>query len=202
MILLQKRTLIPSNEQYQAVIKDLTDKNLFRTLIAVRLGCEMGMTRLEIVNARLSDLDRYHNRGLWVEIAKKVHRGNKIVDGVKTAQFQARSREIPMNTSLYALVKGFASKSPVYLLYREKGDIMKPLQTRNLNSLYTVAEIPWSTHKSRHYFANRMKDYMREKHQVDEGLLADLLGHKKTQTQQYGSLSWDYKQRVIDEVFR
>ena len=199
---MQKRTLIPSNEQYQAVIKDLTDKNLFRTLIAVRLGCEMGMTRLEIVNARLSDLDRYHNRGLWVEIAKKVHRGNKIIDGKKTAQFQARSREIPMNTSLYALVKGFASKSPVYLLYREKGDIMKPLQTRNLNSLYTVAEIPWSTHKSRHYFANRMKDYMREKHQVDEGLLADLLGHKKTQTQQYGSLSWDYKQRVIDEVFR
>jgi integrase len=199
---MQKRTLIPSNEQYQTVIKDLTDKNLFRTLIAVRLGCEMGMTRLEIVNARLSDLDRYHNRGLWVEIAKKVHRGNKIIDGKKTAQFQARSREIPMNTSLYALVKGFASKSPVYLLYREKGDIMKPLQTRNLNSLYTVAEIPWSTHKSRHYFANRMKDYMREKHQVDEGLLADLLGHKKTQTQQYGSLSWDYKQRVIDEVFR
>ena len=199
---MQKRTLIPSNEQYQTVIKDLTDKNLFRTLIAVRLGCEMGMTRLEIVNARLSDLDRYHNRGLWVEIAKKVHRGNKIIDGKKTAQFQARSREIPMNTSLYALVKGFASKSPVYLLYREKGDIMKPLQTRNLNSLYTVAEIPWSTHKSRHYFANRMKDHMREKHQVDEGLLADLLGHKKTQTQQYGSLSWDYKQRVIDEVFR
>jgi integrase len=190
---MQKRTLIPSNDQYQAVIKDLTDKNLFRTLIAVRLGCEMGMTRLEIVNARLSDLDRYHNRGLWVEIAKRVKRGN---------DFKARSREIPVNTSLYALIKGFASKSPVYILYREKGDIMKPLQTRNLNSLYENAKIPWSTHKSRHYFANRVKDYMREKQQVDEGLLADLMGHKKTMTQSYGSLSWDYKQRVIDEVFR
>jgi integrase len=199
---MQKRTLIPSNEQYQKIIKELTDKNLFRTLIAVRMGCEMGMTRLEIANARLSDLDRYHNRGLWVEIAKKVHRGNKTVDGVKTAQFQARSREIPMNSSLYGLVKGFASRSPVYILYREKGDIMKPLTTRNLNSLYTQAEIPWSTHKSRHYFANRVKDHMREKQQVDEGLLADLLGHKKTQTQQYGSLSWDYKLRVIDEVFK
>jgi len=198
----EKRSLIPSNEQYQQTIKELTDKNLFRTLIAVRLGCEMGMTRLEIVNARLSDLDRYHNRGLWVEIAKKVHRGNKIIDGEKTAQYKQRSREIPMNTSLYALVKGFASNSPVFILYRNKGDIMKPLQTRNLNSLYENAGIPWSTHKSRHYFANRMKDYMREKHQVDEGLLADLMGHKKSMTQSYGSLSWDYKQRVIDEVFR
>jgi integrase len=157
------------------------------------MGCEMGMTRIEIVNARLSDLDRYHNRGLWVEIAKKVKRGS---------EYKARSREIPMNPSLYGLIKGFASKSPVYILYREKGDIMKPLQTRNLNSLYESALIPWSTHKSRHYFANRVKDHMREKQQVDEGLLADLLGHKKTQTQQYGSLSWDYKLRVIDEVFK
>lgn len=199
---MNKRTLIPSNEQYQQIIKQLTDKNLFRTLIAVRMGCEMGMTRLEIVNARLSDLDRYHNRGLWVEIAKKVHRGNKIVDGVKTAQFQARSREIPMNSSLYGLVKGFASKSPIYILYREKGDIMKPLTTRNLNSLYEMAKIPWSTHKSRHYFNNRVMDWMRNARQVDEGLLADLMGHKKTQTQQYGSLSWDYKQDVIDKVFQ
>lgn len=199
---MKKRTLIPSNEQYQQTIKELTDKNLFRTLIAVRMGCEMGMTRLEIVNARLSDLDRYHNRGLWVEIAKKVHRGNKIIDGEKKPVFLARSREIPVNTGLYALIKGFASTSPVYVLNRIKGDIMKPLQTRNLNSLYTRAGIPWSTHKSRHYFANRVKDYMRETKQVDEGLLADLLGHKKTQTQQYGSLSWDYKQRVIDEVFK
>ena len=198
----KKRSLIPSNEQYQQTIKELTDKNLFRTLIAVRMGCEMGMTRLEIVNARISDLDRYHNRGLWVEIAKKVHRGNKIVDGVKTAQFQARSREIPMNTSLYALVKGFASKSPVYILYREKGDIMKSLETRNLNTLYTNAGISWSTHKSRHYFKNRILDWMRTNRQVDFELLADLLGHKKTQTMQYGSISWDYKQNIIDEVFK
>lgn len=190
---MQKRTLIPSNEQYQQVIKDLTDKNLFRTLIAVRMGCEMGMSRLEIVNARLSDLDRYHNRGLWVEIAKRVYRGG---------EQKPRSREIPMNPSLYGLIKGFTSQSPAYILYREKGDIMKPLQTRNLNSLYESAFIPWSTHKSRHYFSNRIMDWMRNARQVDEGLLADLLGHKKTQTQQYGSLSWDYKLRVIDEVFK
>jgi integrase len=199
---MEKRTLIPSNEQYQQTIKELTDKNLFRTLIALRMGCEMGMTRLEIVNARLSDLDRYHQRGLWVEIAKKVHRGNKIVDGVKTAQFQARSREIPMNHELYALVKGFASKSPYFIVYREKGDIMEPLETRNLNTLYTIANIPWSTHKSRHYFKNRILDWMRTNRQVDFELIADLMGHKKTQTMQYGSLSWDYKLKIIDEVFK
>jgi integrase len=199
---MEKRSLIPSNEQYQQIIKELTNKNLFRTLIAVRMGAEMGMTRLEIVNARLSDLDRYHNRGLWVEIAKKVRRGYKIVDGVKTAQYQARSREIPVNQWLYALIKGFASRSPVYVLYREKGDLMKPLETRNLNTLYTKANIPWSTHKSRHYYKNRILDWMRTNHQVDFELLSDLLGHKKTQTMEYGSISWDYKLKVIDEVFK
>jgi len=199
---MQKRTLIPSNDQYQSVIKELTDKNLFRTLIALRMGAEMGMTRIEIANARLSDLDRYHNRGLWVEIAKKVRRGSKTIDGVKTPVFQARSREIPMNSSLYALVKGFASKSPVYILYREKGDLMKPLETRNLNTLYENAHIPWSTHKSRHYYKNRVLDWMRTNKQVDFELLSDLLGHKKTQTMQYGNISWDYKQKTIDEVFK
>jgi len=137
-----------------------------------------------------------------VEIAKKVHRGNKIVDGVKTAQFQARSREIPVNSSLYGLIKGFASRSPVYILYREKGNFMEPLETRNLNTLYTIAEIPWSTHKSRHYYKNRIIDWMRQNRQVDFELIADLMGHKKTQTMQYGSLSWDYKVHVIDEVFK
>ena len=190
---MQKRTLIPSNDQYQAVIKELTDRNLFRTLIAVRMGCEMGLSRLEITNARLSDLDRIHSRGLWIEIAKKVNRG-----GV----FQARSREIPVNSSLYALIKGFSSNGSIFILHRQKGDIMQPLQTRNLNTLYELAEIPWSTHKSRHYFKNRVLDWMRTNRQVDFELVADLMGHKKTQTQQYGSISWDYKLKTIDEVFK
>jgi integrase len=188
-----KRTLIPSNEQYQAVIKNLTEKNLFRTLISVRMGCEMGMSRLEICNARLSDLDRYHQRGLWVEIAKRVRRGN---------QFQTRSREIPVNSSLYALLKGFSTRNPVYILCREKGDHMTPLEPRNINFMYSFAEIPWSPHKSRHYYKNRVLDWMRTNKQVDFELIADLLGHKKTQTQQYGSISWDYKINTIDEVFK
>lgn len=190
---MNKRTLIPSNEQYQTTIKALTDKQLFRTLIAVRMGCEMGMSRLEICNARLSDLDRIHPRGLWVEIAKRVNRG-----GV----FQARSREIPVNSGLYALIKGFSSNGSIFILHREKGDANDLLQTRNLNSLYDLAAIPWSTHKSRHYYKNRVLDWMRTNKQVDFELIADLLGHKKTQTQQYGSISWDYKIKTIDEVFK
>jgi len=190
---MQKRTLIPSNEQYQTTIKELTDRNLFRTLIAVRMGCEMGLSRLEILNAKLSDLDRIHQRGLWIEIAKKVNRG-----GI----FQARSREIPVNSSLYALIKGFSSNGSIYILQRQKGDNRKPLQTRNLNSLYETANIPWSTHKSRHYYKNRIIDWMRTNRQVDFELIADLMGHKKTQTQQYGSISWDYKLKTIDEVFK
>jgi len=190
---MQKRTLIPSNEQYQQTIKELTNRNLFRTLIAVRMGCEMGMTRLEIVNARVSDLDRYHQRGLWIEVAKRVKRGSR---------FEARSREIPVNPGLYALMKGFASNGSIFILNRQKGDIMKPLETRNLNSLYEIAGIPWSTHKSRHYYKNRILDWMRDSRQVDFELIADLMGHKKTQTQQYGSLSWDYKLKTIDEVFK
>jgi integrase len=190
---MQKRTLIPSNEQYQNTIRQLTDQNRFRTLIAVRMGCEMGLSRLEITNARLSDLDRIHSRGLWIEIAKKVKRG-----GV----FQARSREIPVNSSLYALIKGFSQNGSLFILSREKGDPMQPLEPRNLNFLYTNACIPWSTHKSRHYYKNRLLDWMRTNKQVDFELIADLMGHKKTQTQQYGNISWDYKLKTIDEVFK
>ena len=41
---------------------------------------------------------------------------------------------------------------------------------------------------------------MRENQQVDLGLIKELMGHKKTVTEDYGSYSWDYKRNVIDEV--
>jgi integrase len=199
---MEKRKSIPSMEQYQQTIKELTDKNLFRTLIAVRMGCEMGLTRIEIVNAKLSDLDRLHNRSLWVEIAKKVRRGTKIINNQRIPIYEARSREIPVNLGLYALMKSFSHPGQIYVVYREKGDMNEHLTSRCLNTLYEIAKVPWSTHKSRHFFKNRVLDWMRENRQIDEGLLADLLGHKKTQTQQYGSISWDYKLGVIDKVFK
>ena len=67
---MDKRSLIPDQEQYKQTITQLTeqnDKKHMKCLIAIRLGCEAGLSRLEIVNLRVSDLDRFHKRGLWVE---------------------------------------------------------------------------------------------------------------------------------------
>ena len=199
---MEKTKSIPSMEQYQQIVKQLSENNMPRILIALRMGAEMGMTRIEIVNAKFSDLDRLHKRGLWVEIAKKIRKNTKTINGVKTPQYEPRSREIPVNPSLYALIKSFDRDNQIYIVNRKEGNINNHLTSRALNTLYEIAGIPWSTHKSRHLFTNCVRDWMREHQQMDEGLLADLLGHKKTQTQQYGSISWDYKLGVIDKVFK
>lgn len=192
----------PSKEDYKSAITRLIDEKQFKTLLALRMGCEMGMSRLEIVNARITDLDRYHQRGLWIEIAKKVRRGHKYVGKKKRKPvFEMRQRELPVNSNLYAIMQSFIRKDQMYILYREKGDVNKPFAPAYLNKLYKDNGVGWATHTSRHFFTNMVKDWMRENRQMDEGLLADLLGHKKTQTQQYGSISWDYKREVLDKVF-
>lgn len=190
---MKRNVMIPDRDEYRTTLTRLIDQKQFKTLLALRMGCELGMTRLEIVSGRISDLDRYHTRGLWVEIAKRVRRGNK---------FEMRQREIPVNPNLYALLQSFLRKDQAYLLYREKGDRNKPFAPAYLNKLYKMNSVSWATHGSRHFFKNSVMDWMRAARQVDEGLLADLLGHKKTMTQSYGSLSWDYKRDVIDQVFR
>jgi len=188
-----KRQLIPSNQQYKETLKVLSEKGFTNTLVAVRMGCEMGMSRLEIVNAEVRNVDREHIRGLYVDVAKKVRRNDKFV---------MRSREIPINSDLYQLLKIYIEKDNKYILKRErKTDLMKPLKPLHINYLYEQGNIPWSTHKSRHYFKNRIMDWMRQNRQVDQGLIKELMGHKKTITEDYGSISWDYKIEVIDKVF-
>ena len=196
-----KTVRIPDKENYKSTLTRLIDKKQFKTLLALRMGCELGLSRLEIVNTRISDLDRYHQRGLWIEIAKKVKRGHKRIGKKKIPIFEMRQREIPVNPNLYSIMQSFIRKDQMYILYREKGDVNKPFVPAYLNKLYKENDVAWATHGSRHFFANAVKDWMRKARQVDEGLLADLLGHKKTQTQQYGSISWDYKREVIDKVF-
>jgi len=192
---MDKRSLIPDQEQYQQTLTRLSEsdnKKYLKCLVAVRLGCEMGLSRLEIANARVSDIDRFHKRGLWIEIAKKVKRGST---------FEMRKREIPMNPNLYLFIKTYVDSSQHYILKREKGqDWNKPFIPRHINNLYDDCEIPWSTHKSRHYFKNCVADWMRKNKQVDLGLVKELMGHKKTVTEDYGSYSWDYKRDVIDKV--
>jgi len=188
----EKRKLIPSREQYQQTLNDLIEKKDLTTLVTLRLGCELGLSRLEIVNLRISDIDRMHKRGLYVEVAKKVKRGSKYV---------MRSREIPINASLYQLLISYTQHGQKYVLRRLKGDINNTLVPRYINHLYEKNNIPWSNHKSRHYFKNQIWDWMRNNRQVDPGLVKDMMGHKKTVNENYGSISWDYKIEVIDKVF-
>lgn len=199
----EKRTKIPDRDEYRQTLINLTEQKNIDTIIALRLGCELGMTRIEIANARISDLDRFHKRGLWIEVAKRVRRGNKTMDdGTKKPLFEMRQREVPVNANLYTLLQSYINKNQVYILKREKGNVNKPFAPRYINTLYEQANISWSNHKSRHFFKNRVKDWMREARQVDEELISEFMGHKKTQTQQYGSTSWDYKRDVIDKVFQ
>ena len=199
---MEKRSLIPSQEQYKQTLTRLIEGGQLTCLVAVRMGCEMGMTRIEIINSRVSDLDRYHKRGLWIERAKKVRRGIKTMeDGTKKVVFEMRKRELPVNPNLYQILKSYINKDQMFILKREKGNFNNPFIPRYINHLYEANEIPWSTHKSRHFFKNMVIDWMRNNRQMDQGLIKDLLGHKKSQTESYGSISWDYKCDVIDKVF-
>lgn len=201
--MMQKRSKIPTRQEYVDMVKTLTERKDLDTLIVLRMGAELGMTRLEIVNARVSDIERLNKRGLWIDVAKKVRRGTrKTKKGRKKPLMVMRQREVPINTSLYQLLISYVDKEhQTFIMKREKGDMTKNFTPRYINTIYERAGIPWSPHRSRHFYKNRIWDWMREQHQPDEGLVSELLGHKKTQTQDYGSISWDYKLEVIDKVF-
>lgn len=201
MVEIDKRTYIPNSQIYKDVLAKLIEKDDLTTLIAIRMGCEMGLSRIEIVNSRVSDIDRINKRGLWVEVAKRVRRGKKIVDGEKKSVFKMRQREIPINNSLYQLIKAYANHNQKFILQREKGDITIPFIPRYINTLYELNEVPWSSHKSRHFFKAQVWSWMQKNRQVDPGLLKEYLGHKKSTTENYGEYSWDYKLEVLDKVF-
>jgi len=196
-----KREYVPDIETYRQTLARLSENDEITTLIAVRLGCEIGITRLEIVNSRVSDIDRINKRGLWIEIAKRVRRGKRIVDNKKVPIFQMRQREIPINNNLYQLLKTYTKSSSQYILHRDKGDFTKPFIPRYINILYEFNKIPWSSHKSRHFFKSQVWSWMQKNKQVDTGLLKEFLGHQKDTTENYGSYSWDYKREVLDKVF-
>ena len=199
---MEKREYIPDLEMYKKTLDMLVENDDIKTLVAARMGCEMGISRLEIVNARVSDIDRINKRGLWIEIAKKVRRGSKIgSDGIKRPVFEMRQREIPINSSLYQLLKTYTNSSQMYILHRDKGNVRKPFTPRYINTLYEENDVPWSSHKSRHYFKSKVWSWMMQNKQVDVGLLKELLGHQKDTTENYGVYSWDYKRDVIDKVF-
>lgn len=190
---MDKREYVPDFEMYKKTRDILSKNNEILTLVAMRMGCEMGLTRLEIVNSRISDIDRKNERGLWVEIAKKVKRGRSMLP---------RQRELPINTSLYELIKSYINNNDVYILHRSKGDYKKPFITRYINTLYEKNDIPWSSHKSRHFFKSQVWSYMMDNQKPDVALLKEYLGHKKDTTENYGLYAWDYKRKILDEVFK
>lgn len=200
---MQKRTHIPTRDEYRQTLARLTEEKNLDALVAVRMGCELGVSRLELVNIKVSDIDRMNKRGIWVEVAKKVRRGyKKGRGGHLQRKFEMRQREIPINTSLYQLLISYIDKSQVYVLKRHKGDKTKVFVPRNVNKIYEDAGIPWSTHRSRHFFTNCVKDWMRKNRVMDDELIKEYLGHQKTVTENYGGLSWDYKIETIDKVFQ
>ncbi len=197
-----KRGYVPDLETYRQTLTRLIENDKIKALIAVRMGCEMGLSRIEIVNAQATDIDRINKRGLWIEVAKRVRRGRKTVDGKKIPVFKMRQREIPINSNLYQLIKTYNSNGQKYLLHREKGNIIKPFIPRYINTLYESNNIVWSSHKSRHFFKAQVWSWMQKNQQVDTGLLKEYLGHEKDTTENYGTYSWDYKLEVLDKVFK
>lgn len=187
-------TLIPSQEKYREICTKLLEEKHMKVLIAVRMGCELGTSRLECVNARVSDLDRFHSRGLWIEIAKKIKHGKD--------DWRMRSREIPVNPSLYLLLKEYIEEEQVYILRRKFGDWATPFIPHYINDLYYRYGVPWNTHASRHFFKNAIVDWQRRNRQMDYTVTKSLMGHSLNGGhEQYGSISWNYKKEVIDNTF-
>jgi len=197
----EKSQYVPDHETYKHTLGKLTENNEIMTLLVIRLGCELGLTRLEIVNIKIDDIGTPHARCLKVRVAKRVRRGTKIVDGKKLPIFKMRIREIPINVSLFQIVKTYMSNSNIYLLHREKGNQKKPFIPRYINYLYGKNNVPWSPHKSRHYFKSQVWSWMMKNKQPDRALLQELMGHQKDVHDSYGEYSWDYKQEVLDKVF-
>ena len=113
-----------------------------------------------------------------------------------------RQREIPINSNLYQQLKTYITSSEKYILHRERGNIIKSFIPRYVNTLFEKNSIPWSSNKSRHFFKAQVWSYMMQQGRPDVGLLKEFLGHKKDTTENYGAYSWDYKRKVLDEVFQ
>ena len=197
----EKRTFIPDKIIYKNTINKLIENDNITECITVRLGCELGMTRLEIVNAKESDVDKIHQRGLDVSVAKRVRRGSKRVNGEKIPNFEMRTREIPINSNFYQLLKTYTKHSGTFILQRKRGSEKKPFHVDMIDKMYYQNNIPWSCHRSRHYFKSQVWSWMIKNKQNDSGLMKELMGHQKDTHESYGEYSWDYKLEIVDGTF-
>jgi len=189
---------IPSKEQYLNTLNKLTTAGSTQCYLVVRLGCECGLSRYDIVNLKTINVDLKHQRSLWVETSKRVNRGSR-----KKPDYKMRSREVPLNQNLYAYIQTQLNFDYKYLVHKlRRRQVQKPYAVYYMNKLYYKSGVPWSTHISRHYFRTQVKTWMREQMSVDEELVDAFMGHKPRDARaHYGMIDWDYKVKVIDKVF-
>jgi len=197
-----KRRLIPSKEQYHMTLKRLIEQKSMTMVLILRMGSEMGLSRLDICNAEINNIDRDHTRGLWINISKAVRCGNTNHNGKIVAKYVMRSREVPINVNLYSYIQNYINKNTKYILKRKNDmNITQPHVPRHLNWYYKDNNIPWATHKSRHYFKSQVMNWMRANRCVDVALIKEYMGHHKDTHESYGEIDWEYKLDVIDQVF-
>jgi len=200
----EKRKYVPTMNDYKQALGRLIDAGAMTELVAVRLGCECGMTRLEIVNAKLDCLDQINKRGLWIDVAKKVYHGHALRPGKKRKKPQMimRVREVPINLNLYQLLRVYCENSEVFILHRERGDASKPFHVDMIDKWYYNFSLLWSSHKSRHFFKSQVWAWMMKNHRPDDAVLKEMMGHAKDTHESYGVYPWDYKLEIVDGVFQ
>jgi len=185
--------IIPTMEQYKEILSNIADD--IRTTVAVRLGAEAGLGRKEIVFALSRDLDRYHTRGLWIETAKKIKKGS---------EYKMRSREVPINRSLYPLLRSYISNhgDTPYILHKNKPKEPTAHTPRNINKIYEKAKIPWPPYGSRHFFRAQIRLWMIRNRRIDMQVIKEMMGHHLTVSEGYGGQSpFEYKLEIVDAVF-
>lgn len=185
----------PTNNQYKQTLSGISGD--LRTTVIIRLLSETGMAREEIVNIKRSDLNRFHPRGLWVEKAKRIKKGSKKV-------YEMRSREVPLNSSLYTLLTAYLDThtSPYVIDRLRQTDKAKPLTPRAINTLFELHDIKWSPHDCRHFFRSQVRRWMIDERRIDIQVIKEIMGHVLDVSERYGGDSdFDYKIEIVDSVF-
>lgn len=165
-------------------------------LMALKMGCMLGLSILEIANAKIENIDKFNKRSLYIDVAKSVKRGNK---------YQMRCREQPIPRELYLELTEFVRDADrTYILKRKNKRYSndRPFTPRHIAYWYTCNQIEWSSHASRKYYSVCCMDYMRKCKFIQPALLRNLLGHKPDVTQGYfaSGISFEYKLAFIDKI--
>lgn len=186
---------VPTKQQYTKTLQDISDD--LRGTVIVRLLCECGIAREEVVNLERGNLNRFHPRGLWIEKAKRIKKGKK---------YEMRSREVPLNSSLYTLLQAYLSThtSPYIIDRARHGAKPEPLTPRMINTVFEKMGVKWSPHDCRHFFRSQVRRWMlHDSHMgYDVQMIKEIMGHVLNVHEKYGGeTDFECKLKVVDKVF-